>query len=78
MSANGVDVPTGTPKPDAKASGTSFAAPQVAAATARLRTLNPRLTPRQVEDLLRQTATPVAGQERLLGAGDVALTPPKP
>lgn len=65
LSANGVAVP-GTVEGDHN--GTSFAAPQVAVATARVRALNPRLTPRQAEDLLRQSATP--GDARL-GAGDV-------
>ncbi len=65
LSANGVAVPSTV---EGEHNGTSFATPLVATATARVRALNPRLTPRQAEDLLRQSATP--GDARL-GAGDV-------
>jgi serine protease AprX len=41
-------------------SGTSFSAPQVAGAIALMLEANPRLTPRQVRDILQRTATPLA------------------
>lgn len=73
VSANGVQVPSTIPgrNEEVRENGTSFAAPQVAVATARLRALNPRLTPRQAEDLLRQSATAVEGEGPRLGAGYV-------
>ncbi len=42
------------------ASGTSFSAPQVAAAIAMMLEANPNLTPAQVKDILQRTATPLA------------------
>jgi serine protease AprX len=41
------------------ASGTSFSAPQVAAAIAMMLETNPNLTPTQVKDILQRTATPL-------------------
>jgi serine protease AprX len=41
------------------ASGTSFSAPQVAGAIALMLEANPSLTPRQVKDILEDTATPL-------------------
>jgi len=76
LSANGVQVPSTPPgtNEEVREDGTSFAAPQVAVATARLRALNPRLTPRQAEDLLRQSAAAVEGEGPRLGAG--VIRPP--
>lgn len=73
VSANGVQVRSTIPgtNQEVREDGTSFASPQVAVATARLRALNPRLTPRQAEDLLRQSATAIEGQAPRVGAGDI-------
>jgi serine protease AprX len=43
-----------------QATGTSFSAPQVAGAIALMLEVNPRLTPAEVRDILRRTATPLA------------------
>jgi thermitase len=48
-------------------SGTSFAAPYVAGVAALLFSLNPELTPREIESILRSTADPLPGQN--VGAG---------
>jgi len=58
LSACGSGVPTGV-DPDGKpvlSSGTSFATPQVVAAAALLKSINPKLTAQQIKDILVQTA----------------------
>lgn len=59
LSAPGEAVAAGGPAADGYAysavSGTSFSAPMVAAAAALVRSVNPTLTPAQVEDLLERT-----------------------
>jgi hypothetical protein len=61
--------PLGGTGPD---QGTSFAAPQVAAAAALILSVNPGLTANQVAELIRSSATQlgVAGTDGLNGAGD--------
>src|SRR5215207_6996253 len=51
--------------------GTSFSTPQVSGIVALMLEVNPLLTPDQVVTLLRQTATPMPYEERVLGAGYV-------
>ncbi|MEW5877383.1 MAG: S8 family serine peptidase [Acidobacteriota bacterium] len=51
--------------------GTSFASPQVAGVVALMLEANPTLTPDQVVTILRQTATPMPYEERVVGAGYV-------
>jgi len=51
--------------------GTSFSTPQVSGIVALIMEANPLLTPDQVVTLLRQTATPMPYQERVVGAGYV-------
>ena len=52
------------------ASGTSFSAPQVAGAIALMLEANPSLTPANVKDILKRTATPMASYfEHEVGAG---------
>ncbi|HEV8368410.1 MAG TPA: S8 family serine peptidase [Pyrinomonadaceae bacterium] len=52
------------------ASGTSFAAPQVAGTIALMLEANPNLTPSQVRDILQRTATPLAPYyQHEVGAG---------
>ncbi|HKQ53150.1 MAG TPA: S8 family serine peptidase, partial [Pyrinomonadaceae bacterium] len=52
------------------ASGTSFSAPQVAGTIALMLEANPNLTPRQVRDILRRTATPMPNYfQHEVGAG---------
>lgn len=60
ISAPGVEVAMGvdTDGKTVKASGTSFSTPQVAAACAMIRSINPKLTASQIKDLLIKTATP--------------------
>lgn len=50
-------------------SGTSEAAPIVAGVVAHMYEANPNLTPRQVKEILAQTARPVAGDVVAVGAG---------
>jgi len=51
-------------------SGTSFSAPQVAGAIALMLEINPGLTPPQVRDILKRTATPMPGNYSFeVGAG---------
>ncbi len=51
-------------------SGTSFSAPQVAGAIALMLEINPGLTPPQVRDILKRTATPMPGNYAFeVGAG---------
>ena len=82
LSAPGVDVSsscdsTGTvigPCPDhgqATASGTSMASPHIAGAAAVLVGANPRLTPRQVQQALEATATPMRADGQRLGSWQV-------
>lgn len=52
-----------------RASGTSFAAPKVAAVVANMRAINPKLSPAEIESLLKQSASPVAGSKDRTGAG---------
>jgi hypothetical protein len=51
--------------------GTSFSAPQVSGIVALIMEANPLLTPDEVVTLLRQTATPMPFEERVVGAGYV-------
>ena len=51
--------------------GTSFSTPQVTGIVALMMEANPLLTPDQVVTLLRQTATPMPYEERVVGAGYV-------
>jgi serine protease AprX len=52
------------------ASGTSFSAPQVAGTIALMLEANPRLTPRQVRDILQRTSTPLPNYfQHEVGAG---------
>jgi hypothetical protein len=51
--------------------GTSFSTPQVTGIVALMIEANPLLTPDQVVTLLRQTATPMPYEERVVGAGYV-------
>ena len=52
------------------ANGTSFSAPQVAGAIALMLEANPSLTPAQVKDILKRTATPLATYyDHEVGAG---------
>lgn len=58
LSACGSNVPTGV-DPDGKpvlSSGTSFATPQVVAAAALLKSINPKLTAQQIKEILVDTA----------------------
>lgn len=49
--------------------GTSFSTPQVTGIVALMMEANPLLTPDQVVTLIRQTATPMPYEERVVGAG---------
>ncbi|HKQ99299.1 MAG TPA: S8 family serine peptidase, partial [Pyrinomonadaceae bacterium] len=52
------------------ASGTSFSAPQVSGTIALMLEANPRLTPRQIRDILQRTATPLPNYfQHEVGAG---------
>src|SRR6476620_1491272 len=51
--------------------GTSFSTPQVSGIVALLMEANPQLTPDQVVTILRQTATPMPYEERVVGSGYV-------
>ena len=51
--------------------GTSFSTPQVTGIVALMLEANPLLTPDQIVTLLRQTATPMPYEERVVGAGYV-------
>src|SRR5687767_991045 len=51
--------------------GTSFSTPQVSGIVALMLEANPVLTPDQIVTLLRQTATPMPYEERVVGAGYV-------
>ncbi|MBO0211737.1 S8 family serine peptidase, partial [Vibrio sp. Vb0877] len=51
--------------------GTSFSTPQVSGIVALMLEANPLLTPDQVVSILRQTATPMPYEERVVGAGYV-------
>lgn len=51
--------------------GTSFSTPQVSGIVALIMEANPLLTPDQVVTILRQTATPMPYEERVVGAGYV-------
>ena len=52
-------------------SGTSFAAPEVAAVMANIQAQHPELSPQEIEDLLVQTAAPVDAPATDVGAGAV-------
>ena len=54
-----------------RGTGTSFAAPKVAALAADILAIRPELTPADVEAIIRESASPVAGEEESLGAGIV-------
>src|SRR5215216_2501975 len=49
--------------------GTSFSTPQVSGIVALMMEANPLLTPDEVVTILRQTATPMPYEERVVGAG---------
>jgi serine protease AprX len=51
--------------------GTSFSTPQVTGIVALLMEANPLLTPDEVVTILRQTATPMPYEQRIVGAGYV-------
>lgn len=51
--------------------GTSFSTPQVSGIVALMLEANPRLTPDEIVTILRQTATPMPYEERVVGAGYV-------
>ncbi|MBA3784010.1 MAG: S8 family serine peptidase [Acidobacteria bacterium] len=51
--------------------GTSFSTPQVSGVVAMMLEANPLLTPDQVVTILRQQATPMPYEERIVGAGYV-------
>jgi subtilisin family serine protease len=51
--------------------GTSFSTPQVSGIVALLLEANPLLTPDEIVTILRQTATPMPYEERVVGAGYV-------
>ncbi|MEQ1764692.1 MAG: S8 family serine peptidase [Pyrinomonadaceae bacterium] len=51
--------------------GTSFSTPQVSGIVALMLDANPLLTPDQVVNILRSTATPMPYEERVVGAGYV-------
>jgi hypothetical protein len=51
--------------------GTSYSAPKVAALAADILAISPELTPADVEEIIRQSASPVAGAEESVGAGIV-------
>jgi serine protease AprX len=51
--------------------GTSFSTPQVSGIVALIMEANPQLTPDQVVTLLRQTATPMPYEQRVVGSGYV-------
>lgn len=51
--------------------GTSFSTPQVSGVVAMMMEANPLLTPDEVVTILRQTATPMPFEERVVGAGYV-------
>ena len=51
--------------------GTSFAAPHVAGVAALMLEVNPRLTPQDIMEILRETAMPMPFEERVVGAGYV-------
>lgn len=51
--------------------GTSFSTPQVSGIVALMLEANPLLTPDEIVTLLRQTATPMPFEERVVGAGYV-------
>ena len=51
--------------------GTSFSCPQVSGVVALMLEANPLLTPDEVVTILRQTATPMPYEERVVGAGYV-------
>lgn len=66
ISANGVGVPTKFGKQD----GTSFSSPEVAAAVARMKQVNPYLSFDQIKSILQQSATDIVPQGTLSdGAG---------
>ena len=49
--------------------GTSFSAPQVTGSIALMLEANPLLTPAQIRNILKQTATPMPNQQFEVGAG---------
>jgi hypothetical protein len=67
VAAEGDQVPVN--RRDGLGSGTSYAAPKVAALVADILTIRPELTPADVEAIIRKSASPVAGAEKSLGAG---------
>ena len=52
-------------------SGTSFSAPFVAGLVADMKALDPMLSPAKIEEILKQSADPVVGEEARLGSGVV-------
>ena len=54
-------------------SGTSYAAPEVAAVMANIKALHPELSPQEIEDLLVETAAEVDAPANEVGAGVVRV-----
>ena len=72
VSAPGVDISLTTQDgAKEKNSGTSFAAPAVAALVAQIKAENPGITPREIELLLERTADPVLGPKNEVGSGTI-------
>ena len=69
MAADGTDVQVSA---DGQTnSGTSFSAPFVAGLVADMKALDPMLSPAKIEEILKQSADPVEGEEARLGSGVV-------
>lgn len=65
---------SGTTYPYRVSSGTSFATPLVAGVCALLKTVNPCLTPAEIQQIIRQTADPIADEATyhgMVGAGRI-------
>lgn len=69
LSANGVDVETTVDGVTSSGSGTSFAAPQVAAAAARLAEAHPEFSPAMIEQILERSANNPDLDSSEVGAG---------
>lgn len=72
VSANGVDIEIRTQDGEMEtASGTSFAAPMVAALVAQIKAENPNLSPSEIERLLERNADDLMGSRQDVGAGTI-------
>ncbi len=71
IAARGQDVLTTADGKVDHVNGTSFSAPQVAARMALMRRQNPYLSAQETEDILKDTASPVAGDPSQAGAGQM-------